>query len=313
MQSQLNNLFSSITGFKDPVIFSTIIDIFKSLPWAKIYLIILAVTAMFIIRFLFKGLLIKSITRALGRYYKSDDELSEHVPTIYIVDKIVFYAIIVGFVLIVSQIIGVRITELTIVIGALSGFVAFGLQGFIKHFVSGVLILLEGNIRVGDVLDITALKVKPKNSSPFAWVTEIKSRTSILTTFDGRELIIPNSDLIEEGIVNITLSSAYRRVHVPFPLPSGIDFDNIKDKIVNALNENPICLKQPASPTVWLMEVKLGYIRCECVVWINQKRIKTSPVSVISNVLYKVLREEDCLLDNNSMMFSLLNNEDTSA
>lgn len=109
---------------------------------------------------------------------------------------------------------GIPIDKLTIIIGALSVGIGFGLQNIVNNLVSGVILAFEKPVEIGDVIDIG-----PQSGT----VKEIGIRASKIVTVDGSEVIVPNGDLLSQHITNWTLSSSMRRVELTIGVAYGTD------------------------------------------------------------------------------------------
>jgi small-conductance mechanosensitive channel len=141
-----------------------------------------------------------------------------------------------GF-LISLSFIGFDIEKLTIVIGALGVGFGFGLQNIVNNFISGLILLFERPIQVGDTISLTNL---------MGSVKRIGIRASIVQTFDGAEVIVPNADLISGQVINWTLSDSMRRIEIKI----GVHFDSDPGKVMELLNsaieDEDEILKNPA-------------------------------------------------------------------
>ena len=128
--------------------------------------------------------------------------------------RLVHYVIIfAGFLLALSTL-GFDLTKLTIILSALGIGIGFGLQGIVNDFVSGLILLFERPVRVGDNVELDG-----------KW-SEIKSiglRSTIVQTVDQADLIIPNSDLVNNKMTNWTLSNRRVRLTIPVGVAYGSD------------------------------------------------------------------------------------------
>ena len=113
---------------------------------------------------------------------------------------------------------GIELGKLTLLTGALGVGLGFGLQNIVNNFVSGLILQFERPIRVGDVLEVGTLSGE---------VRRIGIRASTMRTFQGAEVIIPNSTFISGQVVNWTLSEPVRRVEVPVPVAYGTDPERV--------------------------------------------------------------------------------------
>jgi len=121
---------------------------------------------------------------------------------------------------------GLDFSRLTIVFGALGVGIGFGLQNIINNFVSGLILLFERPIQVGDNVQVGAL---------VGTVRKIGIRASIVRTYEGSEVIVPNGDLISQQVINYTLSDRSRRLEIPVGVAYGSDLDRAQEAIAGAV------------------------------------------------------------------------------
>ncbi len=126
---------------------------------------------------------------------------------------------------------GLPIDKLTIIIGALGVGVGMGLQGIVNNFVSGIILIFDGSLQIGDEIEVNGQAGKVK---------EIGLRTSTLSTADGAEVMIPNGIMLSQNIVNWTFSNDQRRVVVDFALSGNeLDTNIINDTINDVVSKLP--------------------------------------------------------------------------
>ena len=113
--------------------------------------------------------------------------------------------LIAGFLLAVAAS-GLPMDKITLILGALGVGIGLGLQGIVNNFVSGIILIFDRPLRIGDTVEVGDKKGRVK---------EISIRSSTLLTPDGAEVIIPNGDLLSHNIVNWTLSNNHIRVKLP--------------------------------------------------------------------------------------------------
>jgi potassium-dependent mechanosensitive channel len=120
---------------------------------------------------------------------------------------------------------GLPIDRLTIVLGALGVGIGMGLQNVVNNFVSGIILIFDGTLQIGDEIEINGQAGKVK---------EIGLRSSTLNTPDGADVIIPNGNILSQNIVSWTLSNDQKRVTLEFKL-SGSELDaNVINDIINS-------------------------------------------------------------------------------
>jgi len=115
--------------------------------------------------------------------------------------------------------------------------IGFGLQKIIANFISGLIILFERPVRIGDYVTI---------GEQSGIVSRIQIRATTLNDLDNREILIPNEALISERVTNWTLSNSVTRLTVPVGIAYGSDTDVARDLMLDALRVNPKVLDTPA-------------------------------------------------------------------
>ncbi len=145
------------------------------------------------------------------------------------ISRLTRYMVIAVGAVIASAAAGFDISKVTIVIGALGVGVGFGLQNIVNNFVSGLILLFERPIRVGDTLDIEATG---------GVVEKIGMRASVVSTWDGAEIIVPNAQLISEAVTNWTLNHDRRRMVIPVGVAYGTDPLKAAELIVGVAKDN---------------------------------------------------------------------------
>jgi potassium efflux system protein len=121
-------------------------------------------------------------------------------------------------------------------VAAISVGLGFGLQEIVANFVSGLIILLERPVRVGDVVTIDGTT---------GVVSRIQMRATTVTNWDNQELVVPNKDLITGKLMNWTLSSVMNRVSLKVGVAYGSDIDQVHQLILNVAKENDHVLNEP--------------------------------------------------------------------
>jgi small-conductance mechanosensitive channel len=147
-------------------------------------------------------------------------------PLIYIVEQLGAYAIIlIGFVVGLSTL-GVNLASLTVFAGAIGVGAGLGLQGVVKEFVSGVVLIFDPSIQVGDYVELQD-EVRGE-------VVEIGARATRLRTNDDLNVVIPNSSMMQGRVINWTYNAASRRFHIPFSVAAESDRDRVREVVLAA-------------------------------------------------------------------------------
>jgi small-conductance mechanosensitive channel len=152
------------------------------------------------------------------------------------ISMMVNYGVITIAFLIALAAAGFELGRLAIVAGALSVGIGFGLQAIVNNFVAGLILAFERPVQVGDTIEVGTLLGR---------VTRIGVRASTLRTYDGSEVIVPNSEFISGQVVNWTLSDVTKRQHVPVGVAYGSDPEQVIRLLVDVAKNNPLVLPEP--------------------------------------------------------------------
>jgi small-conductance mechanosensitive channel len=175
------------------------------------------------------------------------------------INRLVHYAILfVGFIILLSAL-GFGLNQITILGGALGVGIGFGLQAIVNNFVSGLILLFERPIKVGDMIEV---------GTDVGEVKELGLRATIVQTFDNAEIVIPNSQLITGSVVNWTLAEKKIRVKVPVGVAYGSDISAVLEILLNCAEANAIVLSTP-KPAALFLAFGASSLDFELRVWIS--------------------------------------------
>ena len=132
---------------------------------------------------------------------------------------------------------GIEVSQFAIVAGALGVGIGFGLQNVVNNFVSGLILVFERPVKIGDTIEVGQLMGE---------VRHIGIRASTVRTFDGAEVIVPNGQLIAGEVINWTLSDRVRRIKIPVGVAYGTDPRRVLDLLVEVARGHRDVLPQPA-------------------------------------------------------------------
>jgi len=188
--------------------------------------------------------------------------------------KVTRISLIVIAALIAISGLGIDLTALTVLSGAVGVGIGFGLQKVVSNFISGIIILLDQSIKPGDTISL---------GETFGWIRELRARFVSVVTRDGREFLIPNEDFITHEVINWSFSDKYVRLDVDF----GVSYDSDPHEVVriaiaaagsvgrvDAARRPPVC---------WLTEFGDSSLNFKLRFWI------TDPQQGLTNIRGKVL------------------------
>jgi small-conductance mechanosensitive channel len=154
--------------------------------------------------------------------------------------KVLEIAIFFIVALLLLNILGLDLTTLAVFGGAIGVGLGFGLQQIASNFISGIIILLERSLKVGDYIELEDGKA--------GVLKEINMRSSSLATFDGKDIMVPNERFITTRIVNWTRTDPHQRYELPFAVAYDADLHKVPPLVVKAIAKHPLVLKSPAPP-----------------------------------------------------------------
>jgi small-conductance mechanosensitive channel len=146
-----------------------------------------------------------------------------------------------GFLIAVSMA-GLDLQKITILIGALGVGIGFGLQNIVNNFVSGLILLFERPVKVGDIINI---------DQDWGTIARIGLRSTVFETFDNSEIIVPNADLIAQKVTNWTFSSKIVRVVLPVGVAYGSPLEKVLEILNKAAKEHSEVLSNPAPNSIF--------------------------------------------------------------
>lgn len=178
----------------------------------------------------------------------------------YAISKVTYYVLLVLVLLAALAGAGVELNKFTLLTGALGIGVGFGLQNVINNFVSGLILLFERPIRVGDTVDVGGL---------VGTVKRIGARSSTVVTVQDAEVIVPNSNLIANQVINWTLSSPERRAEIQVGVAYGTDPEKVLRLLVQAAESNPAVMRYP-KPAAFFLGFGDSALNFELRFWASQ-------------------------------------------
>lgn len=182
-----------------------------------------------------------------------------------------------GYLLAVSAS-GLPVDKITIVLGALGVGIGLGLQSIVNNFVSGIILIFDRPLKVGDSVEV---------GGHFGRVKEIGLRSSTLATIDGADVIIPNGDVLSQHIVNYTLGNTFQRIELTLTVLSSDDKESVIP-IINEVVKSTERILQKREPVVLVDHINNGEMTLKISFWCDDV-LKADLVK--SEVLYRLHQE----------------------
>ena len=208
-------------------------------------------------------LLSRGIRHAIRRVGQSDSSGTQ--ASLYTVSRLTHYIIIVLAIFIALSSIGINFGNLALVAGALSVGIGFGLQSIVNNFVSGLIILFEHSLRVGDYIEL--------DTGLTGTVKSINVRSTLINTNDNIDIVVPNSEFVTTRLTNWTLGERILRVRIPFGVAYGSDKELVKQAALEAAAEVSYTLTnmKGREPDIRLVEFGDNSLDFLLLVWVNRQ------------------------------------------
>ncbi|PNO66069.1 DUF3772 domain-containing protein [Burkholderia cenocepacia] len=202
----------------------------------------------------------------------------------------------VGYVLLVLMtlgLLGVRWNNLAWIVSALSVGIGFGLQEIVKNFVSGLILLTERPVKVGDMVSIAGVEGD---------IRRINVRATEIQLSDRSTVIVPNSQLISQNVRNVTMGNSTQGVAtLVLTFPLNTDPEQVRDLLLDAYREHPAILDKPA-PSVTFSQLAPDGITLSVTGYVSSPRIASSTKSDLLFEILKQLRAAGITLSSPQML-----------
>ena len=249
-------------------------ELFASVTIGSILLLLILFASVIIIE--------RIVQKQLIRRFLSRTKLQSSLQ--FGLSRIIGYTLIaVGF-YVAFQLVGVDLSSLAIIAASLGVGVGFGLQNIINNFVSGIIILAERPISIGDRIEVAGVAGR---------VTKIQLRSTTVVTNDNITMIVPNADFISNTVTNWSHGDPKVRIRVPVGVAYGSDLKLLQQLLLEAAGEHPKALRDP-SPVVLFTEFGDSSLNFELGVWTQE--MTATPVHFTSEmnfIIEQKLREND--------------------
>jgi small-conductance mechanosensitive channel len=199
---------------------------------------------------------------------------------IYVAGRFLHYGVITIGLVFVGSSLGISMRNLVLVVSALGIGIGLGLQGIVNNFVSGLVILLEKTLKVGDFIELS--------NGIVGEVIEVYMRASLIRTNDNVDILVPNSELVNEMVTNWTFAEASRRFRIPFAVAYGSDKERVKKAALEAADQVDCTLQtENKEPVVWMTVFGDSSLNFVLGVWVDNEYVKR-PAALASEYLWAI-------------------------
>lgn len=187
---------------------------------------------------------------------------------VYTLGRILHYIIIIAAVFAALGTIGLDFTNFALIAGALSVGIGFGLQSIVNNFVSGLILLFEGSLRVGDYVEL--------DNGLRGTVKEINTRATVINTNDSIDVVVPNSEFVTARLTNWTLRDPIARLRIDFGVAYGSDKELVKQAALEAAGEVEFILQHTPGreAQVWLTDFGESSLNFELLAWVSKSGVR---------------------------------------
>jgi small-conductance mechanosensitive channel len=203
----------------------------------------------------------------IGRGFGGTEQLMQS-PALYTLGRLLHYIIILVGVFAALGSIGIDFTSFALIAGALSVGIGFGLQAIVNNFVSGLILLFEGSLRVGDYIEL--------DSGLAGVVREINTRATVVNTNDSVDVVVPNSELVTTKLTNWTLRESVARMRIPFGVAYGTSKELVRKVALEATGDVEFILTEMPGrhPQVRLSNLGDSALEFEALFWVSRSGVR---------------------------------------
>ena len=214
------------------------------------------------------ALVLSSVVQSILRVHlQKQSKLTNSV--IFALNRIIHYGFVILGIVLAAQCVGLNFGTLAVAFGFLGVGIGFGLQNITSNFISGLILLFERPIGVGDLI---------KHGDNIAEVISINMRSSIIRTFDNVTIVVPNTKFIENDVLNWSMDDPKIRLHCPVGVAYGSDAQKVKRVLLDVAKEHKEVLEKP-EPEVRFLEFGDSSLNFDLLIWTakpeNQKILRS--------------------------------------
>ncbi len=218
-----------------------------------------------VVVFIVSWALSRLVSRSLCRLRERS---SRSAGLLYVLEKLASYGLIVLGAFVGLSAAGLNLSSLAVFAGAIGIGVGLGLQGVVKEFVSGLFLIFDRMVSVGDYVEL--------EGDTRGVIAEIGPRATRIRNNDNINILVPNSRLIEGRVINWTLKGDTRRIHIPFSVAYGARRSEVREAVLAAARASPFTLPETDTrkSQVWLVGFGESGLDFELLVWPTREAVK---------------------------------------
>lgn len=207
-------------------------------------------------------LLASMVRRGIRRYGTRHPDANQ--ATLYTFSRLLHYVILGFGALVALQVAGVPLSQFAVFTGAIGVGLGFGMQAIFSNFVSGLILLFDRSLKVGDFIEL--------DKDTRGVVKSIDIRSTLITTNDNIDVLVPNSEFVTKRLVNWTHGSLNRRIRIAFSVDLDVDKELVKKAALDAALQVPFTLAAsgPKRPQLWLMGGEGSSMDYILAVWLTE-------------------------------------------
>ncbi|MDA0901929.1 MAG: mechanosensitive ion channel [Proteobacteria bacterium] len=198
-----------------------------------------------------------------------------------IISKMIDITIYFAVFIIILKVFGVDMTAFAVIGGAVGVGIGFGLQKIASNFISGIILLFEKSVEVGDL-------VESEDSKIFGTITHFSGRYTLIETLDGKEIMVPNEEFITSKVINWTYNNSRGRIDIKLKVPYDSNLKKVQELMIQSALESPRCLRYP---TVECYANEFGEYAIEIVLFFWVSNVVEGRLGPKSEVMITILEK----------------------
>ncbi len=201
-----------------------------------------------------------------------------------------YYAIVTFGFLVALKVLGIDLSSFALVAGALSVGIGFGLQNIVSNFISGLILMFERSVKIGDYIEFDE-KLRGR-------ITDLRMRSMTITTNANIDVIVPNQDFIQNRVVNWTMNDEIRRFDIPFSVAYGTDPQKVMEIVLKAVSNSgfqDLYISKRRKPSVIMVDMGDSSVNFHLRIWIKGQNIMhpNKTISKFLVLIYNALYKEN--------------------